>query len=123
MIQYMSKTIGVLTNHMGGAKLPYERGFALAVADVARQQGSRVIYYTGGFYNVQTMFEGRHSFIFDLIRSDKPDGLIALSSTLANSAPGKICTRFILHLRQSPSSVSELIFRVYRVFSSTIILP
>lgn len=87
MIQYMSKTIGVLTNHMGGAKLPYERGFALAVADVARQQGSRVIYYTGGFYNVQTMFEGRHSFIFDLIRSDKPDGLIALSSTLGEFCP------------------------------------
>ena len=87
MIQYMSKTIGVLTNHMGGAKLPYERGFALSVADVARQYGSRVIYYTGGFYNSPTQFEGKHNFVFDLIAADKPDGLIALSSLLGEFCP------------------------------------
>lgn len=87
MIGNMSKTIGVLTNHMGGAKLPYERGFALAVADVARQQGSRVVYYTGGFYNSPTRFEGKHNFIFDLMTADKPDGIIALSSLLGEFCP------------------------------------
>ncbi len=83
----MSSTIGVMINHMGGAKLPYERSFARSVADVARDHDSRVIFYTGGFYNTPTQFEGRHNFIFDLISSDKPDGLIALSSLLGEFCP------------------------------------
>jgi|LFRM01.1.fsa_nt_gb HD-GYP domain-containing protein (c-di-GMP phosphodiesterase class II)/DNA-binding LacI/PurR family transcriptional regulator len=83
----MSRTIGVMINHMGGAKLPYERSFARSVADVARDHDSRVIFYTGGFYNTPTQFEGRHNFIFDLISSDKPDGLIALSSLLGEFCP------------------------------------
>ncbi len=87
MIQNMNRTIGVMTNHMGGAKLPYERNFARSIADVAIQYGSRVIYYTGGFYNTPSQFEGRHNFIFDLIKSDKPDGLIALSSLLGEFCP------------------------------------
>lgn len=90
----MSRTIGVMINHMGGAKLPYERSFARSVADVARDHDSRVIFYTGGFYNTPTQFEGRHNFIFDLISSDKPDGLIALSSLLGEFCPRKICIHY-----------------------------
>ena len=93
----MSRTIGVMINHMGGAKLPYERSFARSVADVARDHDSRVIFYTGGFYNTPTQFEGRHNFIFDLISSDKPDGLIALSSLLGDLPQGRsVFIRFIL---------------------------
>ncbi len=83
----MSRTIGVMINHMGGAKLPYERSFARSVADVARDHDSRVIYYTGGVYNTPTRFEGRHNFIFDLIKADKPDGIIAISSLLGMFCP------------------------------------
>ncbi|HHU35864.1 MAG TPA: substrate-binding domain-containing protein [Treponema sp.] len=84
----MGKTIGVLTNHMGGASLPFEKGFVTSIAETAKQYNSRVIYYTGGFYNSPDHFQGQYNYIYDFAGADKPDGLILLSLMI-----GEFCSK------------------------------
>jgi len=85
----MRKTIAVLTNHMGGAKLPYERSFVSAIADAAKQNDDKVIFYSGGFYNTPDRFESQRNFVYELVERDRPDGIIMLSSLLGEFCPKK----------------------------------
>ena len=80
----MSKTIGVLTTHIGGAMRPYEKVFSLAVAKTAEKLGINLVFYSGGFYEMQTGFERLRNFVYDFVKYDKPDGLLVISSLLGN---------------------------------------
>jgi len=78
----MGKTIGILTSHVGGALRPYERAVSRAVSQVAEEQNISVIFYSGGFYKSESDDEKIHNYVSEQVLSDKPDGLIVISSLL-----------------------------------------
>ncbi|HKL85437.1 MAG TPA: HD domain-containing phosphohydrolase [Treponemataceae bacterium] len=84
----MRKTIGVLTYHMGGTNLSYVRRFTQSIVATAKKFNTRVIFYTGGFYNTPTHIEGLYNYIYEFANADKLDGIISISSLI-----GEFCSK------------------------------
>ena len=99
----MSKTIGVLTTHIGGAMRPYEKVFSLAVAKTAEKLGINLVFYSGGFYEMQTGFERLRNFVYDFVKYDKPDGLLVISSLLGNFIELEVMGSFFARFHGIPA--------------------
>jgi DNA-binding LacI/PurR family transcriptional regulator len=80
----------------------YQAAMVQAVVDTARRHGASVRAFVGGGLGSPERFGGERNFLYDLVGPGAVDGVIILSSTLANYADHGALMDFVARYRPLP---------------------